>query len=128
MDRSAKLPRFDRADFEFVRAIALTFPGTEDGISHENTPSITVRGKLMCRLHDSGEFVPIRLAFDLRDTYLERYPDLFHVPDHFKPYPYICMWVHAYRAVLLTEILELSWRGLASQKQLKAYEAQQKGG
>lgn len=111
------------ADFIPVKTIALTFPGAEESISHENTPSIKVRGKLMCRLHDNGQFIPIRLDFKERDTYLERYPEIFHLPDHYKAYPYICMWVHQYDKKLLTEVLELSWRGLASQKQIKEWEA-----
>jgi hypothetical protein len=113
---------FINADFDVVRNIALTFPGTEDGVSHENTPSIKVRGKLMCRLHDSGEFIPIRLEFALRDRYLDSHPEIFHLPDHFKNYPYICLWIHQGSKKLITEVLEQSWRGLASKKQIKEYD------
>lgn len=113
---------FNYADFEPVKDIALTFPGAEEGISHEGTPSVKVRSKLMCRLHDSGAFIPIRLDFDTRDKYLDSHPEIFHVPDHFKPYPYICMWIHQFDKRLLTEILELSWKGLATKKQIKEYD------
>jgi len=114
--------KFNYADFDVVKNIALTFPGTEESISHEGTPSVKVRGKLMCRLHDSGEFIPIRLDFEIRDKYLDSHPEIFHLPDHFKAYPYICMWKHQYNIKLLTEILELSWKGLATKKQVKEYE------
>jgi hypothetical protein len=117
-----KMPNFNRADFEPIKQIALTFPGTEESTSHENTPSIKVRGKLMCRLHDNGEFIPIRLDFELRDKYLDSHPEIFHLPDHFKAYPYICMWTHNYDKRLLTEILELSWKGLASKKQIEEWQ------
>lgn len=120
-----KTPNFNYSDFEVVRNIALTFPGTEEGISHEGTPSVKVRGKLMCRLHDSGAFIPIHLGFETRDRYLDTHPEIFHLPDHFKAYPYLCMWVHHYDKKLLREILELSWRGLASKKLLKVYEEKQ---
>lgn len=113
---------FDPTDFEPIRKIALQFPGTEDSISHENTPSVKVRGKLMCRLHHHEKFIPIRLDFEQRDRYLESYPEIFHVPDHYKLYPYICMWIHDYDRDLLREILEASWRLLASQKQIKEWE------
>jgi hypothetical protein len=76
----------------------------------------------MCRLHESGEFIPIRLDFHLRDHYLDTYPEIFHLPYHFKAYPYICMWIHTCHNTLLTEILELSWKGLAAQKQVYAWE------
>ena len=113
---------YNPADFEPVRLIALQFPGAEDSTSHENTPSIKVRGKLMTRLHDNGLFIPIRLDFPLVDRYLESHPELFHVPDHFKGYPYICMWIRRVDKKLLTEILEQSWRGLASKKQIAEWE------
>ena len=118
----SKTINFDSADFETVKNIALTFPDTEESISHEETPSVKVRGKLMCRLHDSGKFIPIRLNFAIRDKYLDSHPEIFHLPDHFKAYPYICMWTHNYDKDLLTEILELSWKGLATRKQVKDYD------
>ena len=117
--------KFNPADFEPIRQIALQFPGTVEDVSHENTPSIKVRGKLMCRLHDSGEFIPIRLDFAARDEYLSQYPEIFLLPDHFKNYPYICMYIHRYNQRLLKEVLELSWRGLASVKQIREWEEQQ---
>ena len=117
-----KTVNFNYSDFEAVKNIAMTFPDTEESISHEGTPSVKVRGKLMCRLHDNGEFIPIRLEFELRDKYLDSHPEIFHLPDHYKSYPYICMWVHNYDKKLLTEVLEQSWKGLATKKQLKEYD------
>lgn len=125
-DMKNKIQHFDPKDFEAVKNIALNFPGAEESISHEGTPSVKVRGKLMCRLHDSGGFIPIRLDFEIRDHYLERYPEIFHLPDHFKPYPYLCMWTYHYDKKLLHEILELSWKGLATKKQISEYEAEKK--
>lgn len=117
-----KAVNFNYSDFEAVKNIAMTFPDTEESISHEGTPSVKVRGKLMCRLHDNGEFIPIRLEFELRDKYFDSHPEIFHLPDHYKSYPYICMWVHNYDKKLLTEVLEQSWKGLATKKQLKEYD------
>ena len=118
-----KAINFNPADFEPVKKIALLFPGTEESTSHENTPSVKIRGKLMCRLHDSGAFIPIRLDFELRDRYLDSHPEIFHLPDHFKAYPYICMWIHQYDKNLLTEVLEWSWKGLASKKQVEEWQS-----
>jgi hypothetical protein len=117
-----KSVNFNYADFKGVKNIALTFPDTEESTSHEGTPSVKVRGKLMCRLHESGEFIAIRLDFEIRDKYLDSHPEIFHLPDHYKPYPYICMWTHNYDGNLLKEILEQSWKGLATKKRLKEYE------
>ncbi len=120
------MPAFDAADFEAVRSIALGFPETEDSLSHEGTPSIKVRGKLMCRLHESGEFISIRLDFPIRDHYLASYPEFFHLPGNFKAYPYLCMWKHDYQKALLTELLEHSWMALASKRSIEAYRNQQR--
>ena len=117
----SKTVNFNYADFETVKNIALTFPDTEESTSHEGTPSVKVRGKLMCRLHENGEFIPIRLDFEFREKYLESCPEIFHLPEHYKNYPYICMWLNNNRQII-TEILELSWKGLATKKQLKEYD------
>lgn len=117
-----KRKTFEYSDFDVVKNIALSFPNTEESISHEGTPSVKVCGKLMCRLHDEGEFIPIRLDFSLRDKYLESHPEIFHLPEHFKNYPYICMWLHDYDVKLLKEILELSWKGLSTKKQVEEFE------
>lgn len=122
-----KRENFKRSDFDIVKRFALNYPGTEEGVSHEGTPSVKVRGKLMCRLHDSGEFIPIRLDFPLRDKYLESHPEIFHLPEHFKNYPYVCMWIHDYNLELLREVLELSWKGLATKKQIKEFEENRAG-
>ena len=112
---------FNYSNFEPIKNIALKFPGTEESVSHNNTPSVKVNGKFMCRLHEDGEFIPIRLDFELRDSYLNSHPEIFHLPDHYKNYPSICMWVHNYNKDLLTEILKLSWRSLATKKQFKEW-------
>lgn len=105
--------------FEPVKNIALTFPGAKEAVSY-GTPSVKVNGKFMCRLN--GDFIPIRLDYDLRDKWLDSHPEFFHVPDHYKSYPAICMWVHKYNKKLLAEILELSWRGLATKKQIAEWD------
>ena len=120
-----KAINFNYADFEPIKGIALAFPGAEESISY-GTPSIKVNGKFMCRLHNDGMFIPIRLDFDVRDQYLETYPEIFHLPEHYKSYPSICMWVNKCNKKLLQEIVELSWKGLATKKQIAQWEAEKK--
>ncbi len=117
---------FNAADFEPVNSIALRFPGAEASVSHEGTPSVKVRGQLLCRLHDNGEYIPIRLDSALRDHYLEKYPEIFHLPEHFKNYPYICLWIQKGHQQLLTEVLEHAWKLLASKQQLLEWAKQKK--
>lgn len=114
----------DPALFEPIRQVALAFPGAEDSLSHNATPSIKVRGKLLCRLHESGEFIPIHVGFEHRDYFLETYPETFHLPKHFRKYPYIALWLQHYSPRVLREVLEVGWRGLASQRQLRDWAQQ----
>jgi hypothetical protein len=113
---------FNPADFEPVKFIALQFPGATEEVSHYQTPSVKVNGKFMSRLHESGEFIAIRLPFEYREQYLESYPEIFHLPDHYVNYPFICFWVNKCPKKLLTEIITLSWKSLATKKQLKERE------
>lgn len=117
---------YNPIDFEPIRKVALTFTGTEDSTSHEGTPSIKLRGKLLCRLHDNGRFIPIQVGFENRQLLLEKYPDEFTVPPHFTNYPYIAMWVPQTRVALLKEVVELACRQLASKKQISEWEKAQR--
>ena len=114
--------KFKYADFEPMKNTALKFPGVEECLSHNQTPSIKVNGKFLCRLPDEGTFVPIRIGFENRKYYLEKYPEIFRLPDHFKNYPYICFWIPLHNQKLLEEIIGLSWKNLATKKQLKDFE------
>jgi hypothetical protein len=117
-----KIINFNPKDFEPVRKIALTFPGVVDDVSHYNTPSLKVGKKFMSRLHENGAFIAINLSVELREKYLDAYPDIFHLPEHYVNYSYICMWVNTASAELLKKIVELSWKGLAGKKLLQQWE------
>ena len=109
---------FDPTDFELVRQIALEFPGTQESISHNGTPSIKLRGKLLCRVHENGQIIPIQVGFGLRDELLEAYPEHFHLPEHFRAYPYIALWASCRDRALIRDTLHKAWQGLASPRQL----------
>jgi hypothetical protein len=55
--------------FEQVRLAAHVFPGVEDSTSY-GTPALKVRGKLLARLHQSGECLVLRA--DLLDREISR--------------------------------------------------------
>ena len=113
---------FDPLEFEPIRAIALQFPGVEDSLSHNNTPSLKVGKKFLCRLHESGNFIAIRMDFALRDAYLNSHPEIFHLPDHYKAYPSVCLWLPISDKSLLKEVIEFCWRALASKKQITEWD------
>ncbi len=119
----SKQIRFNALDFEPVKAIALKFPGTKEGFSHEGTPSVKMKDKLMCRLHESGQFIPVRMDIPIRDRYLARYPGIFLLPPNFKGYPYLAMKVHKYDPDFLWKLLEESWLCMATKKEITQWEA-----
>jgi hypothetical protein len=115
---------FNPADFEPVRQIALRFPGAEDSISHNGTPSIKVCGKLLCRLHESGTFIPIQVGFEPREELLESHPEHFHLPPHFVNYPYIALWTACRDRALIERTIYNAWRLLASKRQKEQWDRQ----
>ena len=115
--------KFNPADFEIITKIAREFPGTEPSVSHNDTPSVKVNGKLLARLHENGKWIPIHVGFDARDELKERHPDLFEIPEHFTKYPYIVMLVQQrYDVGLLKHVLESAWKRLALKRQLAEYQ------
>ncbi len=112
----AKELHFNPRDFDQVSEIALQFPGVESDLSHYDTPSVKVKGKFLCRLHENGEFIATRMEFKDREHYLEQYPEAFHIPEHYVKYPFICIWIESLHRIPLKEVLEKGWRSLASQK------------
>ncbi len=120
---SAKPILFNPRDFDPVLETALRFPGTEESVSHYNTPSVKVKGKFMCRLHEDGDFIATHMPFEEREKYLEHYPEAFHLPEHYLKYPYVCIWIEALSRIPLQEILEKSWRSVATAKLQAEYDA-----
>lgn len=53
-------------DYEFVRSVGRTLPGTEEGTSY-GTPALKVGGTLFTRLREDGETLVVRTSFDDRE-------------------------------------------------------------
>ena len=125
MPASPFAPEYDPATFEAARAIARSFPGTEDAFSHNGTPSVKVGKKLMCRLHENGIWIPVHLSVELRDSFLESHPEYVALPDHFRNYPYLALRADCRDGSFMRVLLESSWRALAGKKLTAAWEAQE---
>lgn len=74
--------------FDDLRALAQEFEGIEEGTSY-GTPALKVRGQLLVRLREDGETVVLRTTFVDRDLLLQADPDVYHVTDHYRNYPYV---------------------------------------
>src|SRR5580698_8545454 len=80
--------------FEQVRLPAQAFPGVGDSTSY-GTPALKVRGKLLARLHQSGECLVLRADLLDREILMQSDPKVFFVTDHYRDYPWILVRLSA---------------------------------
>jgi hypothetical protein len=118
----AKPKTTDTAKFKAAFELAKRFPGVELGTSY-GTPAIKVKGKFMARLRTEAEgWLAIRCEFLLRDILLNAQPDVFHLTDHYRDYPFILVDLKKIRKGALLDILEQGWRMSASKTLLREYD------
>jgi len=70
------------ATFEQARLAAHALPGVEDSTSY-GTPALKVRGKLLARLHQSGECLVLRADLLDREILLQSDARVFFITDHY---------------------------------------------
>ena len=71
MKMKSKTVYFNYADFKLKKIFHLHFQGQKKAHNPQKYPQLKFVQKLMCRLHDSGEFIPIRLDIELSENYLD---------------------------------------------------------
>lgn len=98
--------------FEQVRLAARRLPGVEDSMSY-GTPALKVRGKLLARLHQSGECLVLRTELLDREILLQSDPKVFFITDHYRDYPWILVRFASVESRALPELIERAWRLLA---------------
>jgi len=98
-----------------------TLPGCERGTSY-GTPSFKVKGKFMARLWEDGETLVLRIDFETVDVLLKSNPDVFFITDHYVGYPAVLVRLRKADFEELSELLETSWRLLATKKLIAEYD------
>jgi hypothetical protein len=98
--------------FEQVRLAAHEFPGVEDSTSY-GTPALKVRGKLLARVHQSGECLVLRADLLDREILMQSDPSVFFITDHYRDYPWILVRFSAIDAGALPDLIERAWRLVA---------------
>jgi hypothetical protein len=98
--------------FEQVRLAARPLPGMEDSTSY-GTPALKVRGKLVARLHQSGECLVLRMELLDREILLQSDPSVFFITDHYRDYPWILVRFSTVDVDALPNLLERAWRLVA---------------
>ncbi len=119
-------PRKARADVTFAQVIqsAGALPGIEESTSY-GTAALKVKGKLLARLHQSGECFVLRTNFLDREILTQSDPAVFYVTDHYRDYPWVLVRFAAVSAAALPELLERAWRLVAPAATVKAYDRAQ---
>ncbi|MGA2776711.1 MAG: MmcQ/YjbR family DNA-binding protein [Steroidobacteraceae bacterium] len=107
--------------FDGVRLAARSLPGIEDSTSY-GTPALKVRGKLLARLHQSGECFVLRADLLDREILMQADPKVFFITDHYRDYPWILVRFSAVDAGTLPELLERAWRLVAPKSLVQKYD------
>ena len=108
--------------FEHVRLAAHVFPGVEDSTSY-GTPALKVRGKLLARLHQSGECFVLRSNLLDREILMQSDPNVFFITDHYRDYPWILVRFSAVDAGALPDLIERAWRLVAPKTLITKYDS-----
>jgi hypothetical protein len=108
LSRTAPSPMYQR-----VCTIALKLPGVEESTSY-GTPSLKVKGRIMCRLRTEAEgALALRCDFLDRQILLQADPGVFFVTDHYLNYPMVLVRLDRIRRGALPDLILRSWRMVA---------------
>ncbi len=110
------------ATFEQARLAGHTLPGVEDATSY-GTPALKVRGKLLARLHQSGECLVLRTDLLDREILLQSDPRVFFITDHYRDYPWILVRFASVDPKALPELIERAWRLVAPKSLVSKHDA-----
>jgi hypothetical protein len=90
----------------------MALPGVEEGPSY-GTPAFRVGGKLLARLHDSGEALVAKVGFDEREMLMAADPSTFFITDHYRGYPMMLVRIAKADPASVRRLLEQTWRDIA---------------
>jgi hypothetical protein len=104
------------------RALALSFPGVEEGF---NMGSVVFKagGKVVARLLSQTEAMLAGMTYDERGLLLESRPDVFRITPHYKDYRGVIARLAALDSDTCRGLLERRWRETAPKSLIKAFDA-----
>jgi hypothetical protein len=107
--------------FQAVRQAAKPLPGVEDSTSY-GTPALKVKGKLLARLHQSGECFVLRSTLAHREKLMRSDPAIFYITDHYRDYPWVLVRFLTVDRDTLPKIIEDAWRLVAPKSLIKKFD------
>jgi hypothetical protein len=119
---SSRVTKRPAVTFEQVRLAAQAFPGVEDSTSY-GTPALKVRGKLLARLHQSGECLVLRADLLDREILMQSDSQVFYITDHYRGYPWVLVRFSAVDAGALPDLIERAWRLVAPKKLIEKFDS-----
>lgn len=111
---------------EEVRALALSLPQVEEGMSY-GKPSFKAFGKFLTRVRREDNSLVLHCTFDEREMLMEAEPQTFHITPHYKDYPSVLARLESVDPGTVRNFLERRWRAVAPKAFLKAYDASRPG-
>jgi hypothetical protein len=109
-----------------MRAIVLSFPGTEEGASYGKS-AFKVNGKFLTRLRrEDASLVLTGISFDEREMLMEAEPGTFHITAHYKDFPSVLARMATLHPGSFRNFVERTWRRHAPKAAVKAYDAARK--
>jgi hypothetical protein len=117
---SANLSR--GVSFAQVGLTARALPGVEHSTSY-GTAALKVRGKLLARLHQSGDCFVLRADLLDREILMQSDPEVFFITDHYRDHPWVLVRLTSVEPSTLSELLERAWRLVAPKTLVMKYDA-----
>jgi hypothetical protein len=106
-----------------VRAMALSFPGAEEGTAW-GQPAFKACGKFFARIRDEDESLVLTgVGFDEREMLMEAEPETFHITEHYRNYPVVLARLSSVDPGTARNLLERRWRKVAPRAAVKAWDA-----
>ena len=106
--------------FDDVVGLVEALPGISAGTSY-GTPALRVGKRFFCRLREDGETLVLKAVEDIEQRFLmETQPEVFYKTPHYAGYDAILIRLSRVDEDDLRELLEQSWRRLATKTLLKA--------
>lgn len=108
--------------YEQMKAVALSFPGCEEGTSY-GKPAFLVNGKFFTRLRrEDQSLVLLEVSFDEREMLMEAEPGTFHITPHYKDYPSVLARMATLHPGSFRNFLERRFRKVAKKSVVKEWE------
>ncbi len=106
-----------------VRALLLSFPGVEDGVSY-GEPSYKVAGKFFTWMWPKpGDSIVVHLDnLDERELLIEMDSETFHFTDHHRDHPIVLARIATVDPAWLSAALEKRWRRVAPKRVVRAFD------